>query len=51
MPRILSWLGCRSVLISNTVIPSVHTLGRLIVPKAFRYRLFTSIQYTITKGP
>ncbi len=56
MPRLLSLLGYRGVLISNTVIIGllllgfatigVHTPIWLIVLQAFLYGAFTSLQYT-----
>jgi EmrB/QacA subfamily drug resistance transporter len=56
MPRILSWIGYRGVLISNTVILGLllmlfATVGPatplwLIVLQAFCYGAFTSLQYT-----
>jgi EmrB/QacA subfamily drug resistance transporter len=56
MPRILTWLGYRTVLISNTILlgvlialfstMGVHTPVWLIVLQAFVFGFFTSLQYT-----
>jgi EmrB/QacA subfamily drug resistance transporter len=56
LPRILSWLGYRGVLVSNTVVLGLllflfatiglHTPVWVIVLQAFLYGAFTSLQYT-----
>jgi EmrB/QacA subfamily drug resistance transporter len=56
LPRILSWLGYRGVLLSNTVVLGLllflfatiglHTPVWVIVAQAFLYGAFTSLQYT-----